>query len=187
VTEPEAEPSAQTEPEAEPSARADPARLTPRRALALGALAALVLALLIAVAIPATRVLSARSAAADTAAALDAARQETLNLTTMSFQTADQDIKRLLDGTTGEFRDQFQQRIKPFTDIVRQAKVVTTGKISEAGVESSTVDAVTVLVAATAQVTNTAAPTGTPRDYRLRLTVRQVDGRWLVSNVDFVP
>ena len=173
------------EPEAEPGPGA--ARLTSRRALALGALAVLVLALLVAVAVPATRVLSARSAAVDRAAALDAARQETLNLTTMSFQTADQDIKRLLDGTTGEFRDQFQQRIKPFTDIVRQAKVVTTGKITEAGVENATGDTVTVLVAATAQVTNTAAPTGTPRDYRLRLTVRQVGGRWLVSNVDFVP
>ncbi|HWN36014.1 MAG TPA: hypothetical protein VNP03_24895 [Pseudonocardia sp.] len=158
-----------------------------RRAVGLAVLAAAVLALLVVAAVPAVRVLGAWRTGADRSAAVQAARQETLNLTTLSFRTADRDIQRMLDGATGTFRAQFDQRAKPFLDTVRQAKVESTGSITEAGVESAGADTVTVLVAATAQVSNTAGPGGTPRDYRLRLVVRHEAGRWLVADVSFVP
>jgi Mce-associated membrane protein len=158
-----------------------------RRAAGLAVLAVAVLALLVTVAVPAGRVLGAWRTGADRSAAVQAARQETLNLTTISFRTADRDIQRMLDGATGTFRTQFDQRAKPFLDTVREAKVESTGSISEAGVESAAGDTVTVLVAATAQVSNTAGPAGSPRDYRLRLVVRHEAGRWLVADVNFVP
>jgi Mce-associated membrane protein len=164
-----------------------PATLGRPRAVVLAVLAASVLALLVAAAVPAVRVLGGWGRGADRSAAVAAARQETLNLTTISFRTADQDVQRMLDGATGAFRAQFDQRAKPFLDTVRQAHVESTGSITEAGVESATAEAVTVLVAATAQVSNTAGPGGTPRDYRLRLVVRHESGRWLVADVSFVP
>ena len=164
-----------------------PAPLGWRRAVVLAALAAAVLALLVVAAVPAVRVLGGWSRAADRSAAVAAARQETLNLTTVSFRTADRDVQRMLDGATGAFREQFDQRAKPFLDTVREARVESTGSIADAGVESAGADTVTVLVAATAQVSNAAGPGATPRDYRLRLVVRREAGRWLVADVSFVP
>ncbi|HEX4360587.1 MAG TPA: hypothetical protein VH141_23850 [Pseudonocardia sp.] len=173
------------------AATAPAASLGWRHAVALAALAAAVLALLVAAAAPAGRLLGAWRTASDRSAAVLAARQETLNLTTVSFRTADRDIQRMLDGATGAFRSQFDQRAKPFLDTVRQARVESTGSIAEAGVESTgtdmDTDTVTVLVAATAQVSNVAGPGATPRDYRLRLVVRHEAGRWLVADVSFVP
>jgi Mce-associated membrane protein len=153
----------------------------------LAALAAAVLALLVVAAVPAVRVLGGWSRASDRSAAVAAARQETLNLTTVSFRTADRDVRRMLDCATGAFREQFDQRAKPFLDTVREARVESTGSIADAGVESTAADMVTVLVAATAQVSNAAGPGATPRDYRLRLVVRHEAGRWLVADVSFVP
>jgi Mce-associated membrane protein len=172
-------------------ATAPAATLGWRRAVALAALAAAVLTLLVVAALPAGRLFGAWRTASDRSAAVQAARQETLNLTTVSFRTADRDIQRMLDGATGAFREQFDQRAKPFLDTVRQARVESTGSIAEAGVESTgtdmDTDTVTVLVAATAQVSNVAGPGATPRDYRLRLVVRHEAGRWLVADVSFVP
>ena len=168
------------------AAGAGPAPLGRRRAAVLAALAAAVLALLVAAAVPAVRVLGGWSRASDQSAAVAAARQETLNLTTVSFRTADRDVRRMLDGATGAFREQFDQRAKPFLDTVREARVESTGSIADAGVESTGADTVTVLVAATAQVSNAAGPGATPRDYRLRLVVRHEAGRWLVADVSFV-
>lgn len=170
-----------------PESAVEAARLGWRRAVALGALAVAVLALLVVAAMPAGRLFGAWRTGSDRSAAVQAARQETLNLTTVSFRTADRDIQRMLDGATGAFREQFDQRAKPFLDTVRQARVESTGSIAESGVESTGDNTVTVLVAATAQVSNTAGPGATPRDYRLRLVVRHEAGRWLVADVSFVP
>lgn len=119
-------------------------------------------------------------------AALQAARQVALNLTTINHKTAEGDLQRLLDSSTGQFRKEFSDRSQSFVDVVRQAKVVTTGNVVAAGVESMKADSVRALVAVHGEVENTAAKQGQPRDYRLRITVTRVDGRWLASNVEFV-
>jgi hypothetical protein len=44
--------------------------------------------------------------------------QAALNLTTIDYTEGDADIQRLLDMATSEFYDDFQQRSKPFIDVV---------------------------------------------------------------------
>ena len=44
----------------------------------------------------------------------------------------------------------------------------------------------TVLTAVTSIVKNTEAPEGQQRVYRMKMTLDHTDGRWLVSNVEFV-
>lgn len=153
----------------------------------LAVLAVLVLALLAAVAVVGAQVAADHAVAGDRQDAVAAARQQTVNLTTMSFQTADEDVRRLLADSTGRFRDDFGQRVQSFTDTLKQVRAVTSGQVTEAGVERVSGDTIAVLVAATAEVRNTAEPGGTARDYRMRVTVQHTDEGWLVSGVEFVP
>ncbi|MDQ4119015.1 MAG: hypothetical protein M3235_18950 [Actinomycetota bacterium] len=118
--------------------------------------------------------------------AVAAARQVAVNLTSMKADTADADLHRLLDSATGEFRTEFAQRQQPFVEIVRRARVETTGEAISAGLDHLEGDRARVLVAVHSTVRNSAAAAGEPRDYRLGITLERVDGRWLASKVDFI-
>ena len=76
------------------------------------------------------RVQQAHQAQAQRDRLVAAARQGALNLTTIDWQKADADVKRILDGATGQFHDDFAARSKPFVDVVKQAKSSSVGTIS---------------------------------------------------------
>ncbi|MEK6443894.1 hypothetical protein [Pseudonocardia sp. T1-2H] len=119
--------------------------------------------------------------------AIAAARQVALNLTSINADTADADLQRLLDSTTGDFHTQFASRQEPFVQIVRQANVSTTGNVTAAGLDTMNSDSARVLLAVHAVVTNSGAQQGEDRNYRLAITMQHMDdGRWLASSVDFV-
>ncbi|WP_241483580.1 hypothetical protein [Rhodococcoides fascians] len=118
---------------------------------------------------------------------LQAARQSVLDLTTISAATVDDDVARVLERSTGTFRDQFAERSDDFVSVVEQADVRATGSITEAGIENSDDSAASVLVAATSSVTNSSGAQEEPRVWRLRITLDNEDGTILVSDVEFVP
>lgn len=121
----------------------------------------------------------------DTAIAV--ARERVLQLTTLSYTDIDHQLEVLLDGTTGEFRRQFQGTLGTFAQVVRQGKVEATGEIAEAGVVRIDDDTARVLVAATAMVRNTESKKTQPRQYRLAVDLQRDGGTWLVSGMEFVP
>jgi Mce-associated membrane protein len=53
------------------------------------------------------------------------ARQGVVNMTSLDFRKAKEDVQRVVDSSTGEFKDDFQQRAKDFTTVVEQSQVVT--------------------------------------------------------------
>ena len=118
---------------------------------------------------------------------LQVARQGALNLTTIDWQHADADVRRILDGATGEFYDDFAKRSQPFIDVLRQAKATTVGKITEAGLESETPGSAQALVAVSVQTSNAGETDPVPRAWRMRITVQRVGDQVKVSNVGFVP
>src|SRR6516165_3405571 len=118
---------------------------------------------------------------------LQVARQGALNLTTIDWQHADADVRRILDGATGEFYDDFAKRSRPFIDVVKQAKATTVGTITEAGLESETADTAQALVAVSVQTSNAAETNQEPRAWRMRIYVQRVGDQVKVSNVGFVP
>jgi Mce-associated membrane protein len=118
---------------------------------------------------------------------LQVARQGALNLTTIDWQHADADVRRILDGATGEFYDDFAKRSQPFIDVLRQAKATTVGKITEAGLESETPGSAQALVAVSVQTSNAGESDPVPRAWRMRITVQIVGDQVKVSNVGFVP
>ncbi|MGB2947987.1 MAG: hypothetical protein WBB62_03820 [Rhodococcus sp. (in: high G+C Gram-positive bacteria)] len=168
------------------AAEADPA---PRRrgVLLTGAFVLVVLAL---VATGVYLFVENRSVDADNARAeryVQTARQTVLNLTTISPDTAQEDVDRLLAGASGDFKAEFEGREGPFVEVVQQARVDSIGEIIEAGLESSGDDYGDVLVAARAMVQNSDAAEPEPRDFRLRVRVADDGGVMTASRVEFVP
>lgn len=118
---------------------------------------------------------------------LQTARQAALNLTTISYAEVDRDIKRILDSTTGGFRDDFQRRSAPFLDVVKQARSTSQGAVTEAGLESVDGNHAQVLLAVSVKTSLAAGEPGPPRNWRMRISVEQTGDGTKVSNVQFVP
>src|ERR1700758_1473643 len=117
---------------------------------------------------------------------VQAARQGALNLTTIDWQRADADVKRILDGATGEFYDDFSKRSEPFIELVKQVKSTTVGTVTEAGLEAETASTAQVLVAVDVKTSYAGAPDQDPRAWRMRISVQKVGDEDKVSNVEFV-
>ncbi len=105
----------------------------------------------------------------------------------MDFKHAKQDVQRVLDNSTGKFKNDFQSRADDFTNTVEQSKMVTTGTVSATAVESMTQDSAMVLVTATSQVTDIAGATQQPRPWRVSVTVTRDAGQIKMSKVEFFP
>ena len=122
------------------------------------------------------------------AAFLAGAKQCVTNMISLDFNRAKEDVQRVIDGSTGQFKDEFQQRSNDFITVVTQSKAVTEGKVNAAAVESMNGSSAVVLVSATSQITN--APPGKdepPRVWRLRVTIADVAGVYKMSKVEYVP
>lgn len=118
---------------------------------------------------------------------LDTARQVSVNLVTLRYATAQEDLDRILGGTTGSFRDQFTDVSGSFTQVLAQGQVESTGEVKSVGLVEADDRKATVLAAVTSTVKNTEAPDGDMRSYRMKVSLENVDSSWLVSNVEFVP
>lgn len=114
------------------------------------------------------------------------ARQGAVNLTTIDYTRVDADVQRVLDLATGAFRDDFEQRSKPFIEVVKAAQSKSEGTVTDAGLESQRGDSAQVLVAVAVK-SRTAGGEQSPREWRMRIEVRSVGDDAKVSNVVFVP
>ncbi|MET8583533.1 hypothetical protein ABZX39_22075 [Streptomyces collinus] len=117
---------------------------------------------------------------------LAAARQSALNFTSLDYRHYDRDSGNVLKGATGEFKKEFAAQTAQLTKLVAQNKSVSEGQVLEAGIVRSDARTARVLVVADSKVTNSAAPQGQARTYRLQLDLARVSGRWLTSDVAFV-
>lgn len=116
---------------------------------------------------------------------VDYAKQFTVWLTSISYQSADSDIQRVVDGSTGQFHDDFAQRSSDFRKVVEQSKVTTVGTVDSAALNSLTGSTAQVLVAATSKVTNNDGSSIDPRKQRFILSVDKIGATYKVSNVAF--
>lgn len=118
---------------------------------------------------------------------IDFAKEFALSLMSISADSADSDVQRILDQSTGGFHDDFAQQRADFVKITQDSAVTTTATVSAAGLDSLDGDQAQVLVAATSKVTNNAGAEQAPKNWRLAITVVEVDGAYKASNVEFVP
>ncbi|MGB3893546.1 MAG: VirB8/TrbF family protein [Mycolicibacter sinensis] len=114
-----------------------------------------------------------------------AARQGVVTLMSLNYETVDDDVKAILDNSTGEFKKDFEAHAGDFTKVARESKTVTTIDTAVAGVESMSDNEAVVLVAATTKVTNTAGAKEEPRSWRLTVHLVREGDQVKMSKVDF--
>lgn len=119
-------------------------------------------------------------------AILAAARQSALNFTSLDYRHYARDSETVLKGAAGDFKEQFAAQTAELTKLVAANKSVSEGQVLEAGITRADENTARVMVVADSKVTNTAAPEGQARTYRLQLDLVLENGRWLTSNVEFV-
>lgn len=117
---------------------------------------------------------------------LAAAERKVVQLTTIGAKTSEDDIERLLEGTSTNFREEFAAQADSFVSSLRQGEVDASGEVVAAGVKQLGDDSATVLVAATGSVSNKEAAGVQPRYYRLLVRLVRDDGAWLVDGMEFV-
>ena len=121
------------------------------------------------------------------AAFVEGAKHGVLNMISLNYNKAKEDVQRVIDSSTGQFKDDFQRSANDFIAVVTQSKTITEGTVNAAAIESMEEDSAVVLVAATSQVTN--APAGKdepPKVWRLKVTVAEVGGQYKMSKVEYV-
>lgn len=115
-----------------------------------------------------------------------AARQGVVNLMAINYETADADVQRVLDSSTGAFRTQFEASTKDLVAALKESKIVTEVTVNDTAVESMTPDGAVVLVAATSQRGKTDAANRDPRTWRAVVTIARENGQLKVSQLEFV-
>lgn len=118
-----------------------------------------------------------------------AARQGVVTLTSLDFEHAKEGVQRIVEVSTGTFKDDFLKMADDFTNVVEQSKVVSQGSVQATAVDldSMTDNSAVVLVASTSEVTNAAGAKQDPRKYRLIVTMTRDGGQLKMSKVEFVP
>ena len=118
---------------------------------------------------------------------VQAGRDGILALTTIDYQRVDDDVQRILDTSTGTFRDDFAQRADSFKDAARTAQSRSVGTVVEAGFESLDGELGRVLVAAVVMTSNRGEPERQAKGWRTRVSVIRDGDAFKVAAVEFIP
>jgi len=120
------------------------------------------------------------------ASMVQAGRDGVLALTSIDHERVDDDVQRILDTSTGKFRDDFAQRAESFKDAARKADSKSVGTVVESGFESFDGDLGKVLVAMIVMTSNRGAPEQQPKGWRTRVSVIRDGGAFKVAAVEFI-
>ncbi|WP_067968953.1 YfgM family protein [Mycolicibacter icosiumassiliensis] len=124
-----------------------------------------------------------RVAAAETAgrqAAVDYAQV----LTSIDANKVDDDFATVLNGATGEFKDTYTKASVQLRQLLIDNKATAHGTVVESAVQSGSKDTVVVLLMVDQTITNTTRPDPRVDRTRMKMTMQNVDGRWLASKVE---
>jgi Mce-associated membrane protein len=116
-----------------------------------------------------------------------AARQGVVTLMSLDYNKAKEDVQRIIDNSTGQFKTDFQKTADDFIKVATESKAVTETNVTATAVESMTDDTATVLVAASSRVTNAAGAKQEPRAWRLSVNLAREGGQIKLAKVEFVP
>jgi Mce-associated membrane protein len=116
-----------------------------------------------------------------------AGRQSVVTLMSLDFNKAKDDVQRIIDNSTGTFKDDFKNQAEDFVKVAQDSKVITEVTVNAVAVESIANDKAVVLVSATSRVTNSAGAKQEPRSWRLSVDLQRDGGQIKMSKVEFVP
>ena len=116
-----------------------------------------------------------------------AARQGVVTLMSLDYTKAKEDVQRIIDSSTGQFKTDFQNTADDFVKVATESKAVTETNVTATAVESMTDNTATVLVAASSRVTNAAGAKQEPRAWRLSVNLARDGGQIKLAKVEFIP
>ncbi|OBK70249.1 hypothetical protein [Mycobacterium sp. 1274761.0] len=117
-----------------------------------------------------------------------AARQGVVTLMSLDYNKAKEDVQRIIDNSTGQFKQDFQNTADDFVNVAIDSKAITETNVTATAVESMNKDdTATVLVAASSRVTNAAGAKQEPRAWRLSVNLARDGGQLKLAKVEFVP
>jgi Mce-associated membrane protein len=118
---------------------------------------------------------------------IDAATKEATAFVNIRYDDADASIQSVMDGATGDFRDQYSKATDALVKLLKDNKSIRTGQVLWTGVVAQDPDSATVIIATSGTVSNN--QTGNQpkaENYRLQLQLSREQGRWLTSDLQFV-
>jgi len=119
---------------------------------------------------------------------LDSASQEATAFVNIRYDDAQASIDAVMAGATGDFRAQYAKSTDGVIQVLTENKSIMSGKVLWTGVVAQDPDSATVIVATSGTVQN--KQTGdkpVARFFRLQLQLVSEKGRWLTSDLQFVP
>jgi Mce-associated membrane protein len=116
-----------------------------------------------------------------------AARQSVVTLMSLDFNRADEDVQRIIDNSTGQFKTDFESQAADFIQVAKDSKVMTEVTVNSVAVDSMTDDKASVLVAASSRVTNSGGANQEPRTWRLSVDLQREGDQIKMAKVEFVP
>jgi Mce-associated membrane protein len=118
--------------------------------------------------------------------ALAAGRQLAVNFATLDYRTVDEDTERVKQGATGEFLTSYTTSLADLRKVVTDNRSTSSVERAEAALVSGDRDSAQVIVGVVAPTSNTNAPDGETKTYRIKLGLREVGGTWKVERLEFV-
>lgn len=115
------------------------------------------------------------------------ANEATLAFLEIDYTQMDELTARVLEYATGDFAQQYGDSVEALKVAAADQESISRGEIFEVGLGEVNAESATVYVAAGSAVQNLG--TGgevEDRFWRIRLSMVKEDGRWLVSQLDFV-
>jgi Mce-associated membrane protein len=119
---------------------------------------------------------------------LASAAKEATAFVNIRYDDAQNSIDKVMAGATGDFREQYSKSTDGVIDVLEQNKSIMTGEVLWSGVVAQDPDSATVIIATSGTVQNT--QTGdkpVARFFRLQLQLVSEKGKWLTSDLQFVP
>lgn len=119
---------------------------------------------------------------------LESASKEATAFVNIRYDDAQASIDAVMAGATGDFRAQYAKSTDGVIQVLTENKSIMSGKVLWTGVVAQDPDSATVIVATSGTVQN--KQTGdkpVARFFRLQLQLVSEKGRWLTSDLQFVP
>lgn len=116
------------------------------------------------------------------------ARQGVINLMSVDYNTAKDTVQRVVEGSTGKFRANFEESADDFVRALQEEKIVTKATVNDAAVESVTGNSAVILVSATSRREGPDSPKSQqqPRVWRVVVTMERDGDQMKLAGIEFV-
>ncbi|MEW2478059.1 Mce protein [Mycobacterium sp. NPDC049093] len=105
-------------------------------------------------------------------------------LTSIDSTKVDENFTRILDGATDEFKDMYTRSSVQLRQLLIDNKATAHGTVVDSAIKSKTTDEVVVLLMVDQTVTNSTLPDPRIDRSRMKITMKNIDGRWLAAKVE---